>query len=249
MYKYENIIKDGEVSCDTMIRVLDKMGYVDNLEVKVSNGMSFVFISSEINNVYQYYVGTHTTKNIFNIINKIWQNKIIRINFYFGTFQYNLYEYISKFVSYIPDNIIVWKKHLCINSFDKDKIEKIINDNIFKLLWDISKCLYGLHQNNISHGDVRIDNIGISNNNFILFDFDGSNIFEPDYDYSKDVSDFLRSIQFNSDTNWKNIKKYVPGTSSSFSFISKIIQNYSKFKSRLSYYQIINELNQLQIKL
>ena len=134
MYKYQNIIKEGEVSCDTMIAVLDKMGYVDDLNVKVSNGMSFVFISSQINNAYQYFTYETTARRIFNIISKIWKNKNIQLDFYFGSIYYNLYEYISQFVSFIPDNIIVWKKHLCLNSFSKDRITRIINDNYFKLL-------------------------------------------------------------------------------------------------------------------
>lgn len=251
MYKYQHIIKNGEVSCDTMITVLDKMGYVNDLDVKVSNGMSFIFVSGERKNVYQYFTHASMAKRIFDIMNILWKNKNIKIDFYFSNIRYNLYDYIAQFVSYIPDNIIVWKKHLCLNSFGRDKIVKIINDNYFKLIWDISKCLYGLHVNNILHGDARIDNIGILNDKFILFDFDGSKVVtEPNFTFLKDISDFVESIKFNSGDNWSKINKNIPKADMSYFFISKIISNYTnRFKIKLSSSQIIYELDNLKIKL
>lgn len=251
MYTYKHIVEQGEVSCDIMVTVLNKMGYVKDLNVKVSNGMSFVFVSSEKKNVYQYFSNINTPRRIFYIISKLWKNKIINIEFYFGSIRYNLYDYISRFISFIPDNIIVWKKHCCLNSFDKESISKIISTNYFKLLWDISKGLYGLHINNVMHGDARIDNIGILDNNFILFDFDGSCIIENTSEdvFEKDISDFLESIRFHSGKNWKYIEKYIPKVDYTYNFIGKIISNYSKFvKNKVTYSQLIIELNNLKIE-
>lgn len=251
MYKYQHIIKNGEVSFDTMATVLDKMGYVENLDVKVSNGLSFVFISDEKNNVYQYFTHPNVARRIFDIVNRIWKNRLIKIDFHYSSLRYNLYEHISQFVSYIPDNIIIWKKHLCLNSFGSDKLIKIIKDNYYKLLWDISKCLCGLHINKILHGDARLDNIGIINDRFVLFDFDGAKIVtDSNFSFMKDISDFVESIKFNSGKNWDKIKKNIPKPDRSYFFISSIISNYrNQFRTERPTKQIIEELNNLKIKI
>ena len=49
--KYEDIIEDGEVSPDILTHVISKMGIIENLSVKCSNQMSFVFVGEEQENV------------------------------------------------------------------------------------------------------------------------------------------------------------------------------------------------------
>lgn len=242
-HRFQNILNDGEITKELLDIVIEKMGHIEDLEIKSSSGSSFVFISSNKDNVFQYFISSKIEKKIFDIFSKLLNNKDINIKFYdeedeIIKIQYDLLQYICKFIYHFPspENIIVWKKHICLNSFPKHKIVEIINNNIFKLMWDIGKCIYGLHKNNIIHKDVRIDNIGIDNtmNNFILFDFDGSNIMHPLFNYSIDVYDFLNSIKHNSNENWNNIIKFVPeyteNYTSSYTFLNEVYFLYEKNK-------------------
>jgi len=239
--KYQNIIDEGEVTYDIIEQVVKNMGSVEKLNVKSSNGTSFVFISPEKNNVYQYFSNSNTVYRILKIIESILKVNI-KLIFKNSTVEYNLYDFICQFISYKPDNIIVWKKHICLNFFDSEKIKKIINNNIVKLIWDIGKSLCGLHENKILHGDARIDNIGILNGKFILFDFDGSNLST---DNNKDIYDFIISIKFNVGDLWNNIKINIPeNICSAREFIYDII----KIQQRnIPNCDIIDTLNNLKI--
>ena len=215
------------------------MSVVEKLSVKSSNGSSFVFISPEKNNVYQYFSNSKTVYKIIKILKKILKVNI-QLTFKNNIVEYNLYDFICQFISYKP-NIIIWKKHICLNFFDKEKIKKIINDNIVKLIWDIGKSLYALHENNISHRDARIDNIGILNGNFILFDFDGSSLNVS----NKDVYDFVVSIKFNLGDLWNNVKHNIPENNcNSYDFINNIIKIQQRNMPNCN---IINKLNNLKI--
>jgi len=239
--KYQNIIDEGEVTYDIIEQVVKNMGSVEKLNVKSSNGTSFVFISPEKNNVYQYFSNSNIVNKILKIIKSILKVNI-KLIFKNSIVEYNLYDFICQFISYKPDNIIIWKKHICLNFFDSEKIKKIINDNIVKLIWDIGKSLYGLHENKILHGDARIDNIGILNGKFILFDFDGSNLSTYN---NKDIYDFVVSIKFNAGDLWNNIKINIPENNcTSREFINNIIKIQQKIIPNCD---IIDTLNNLKI--
>lgn len=189
-------------------------------------------------------------EKIFHIFNYLSKNKYHKIKFE-GNFmyEYNLFEYLPNLVSYIPKNIIVWKKHVCLNSFDKEELKDIISNNIIKLIWDIGLCLYMLHNNGVNHGDARIDNIGITNNKFILFDYDGSEITSDIYKNYKDLSDFINSIKFNCDNKWNIVKKYIPLESSSlYDFLDDILYTEHK-RSGKSYIETFHTLNNMKINI
>jgi tRNA A-37 threonylcarbamoyl transferase component Bud32 len=245
IHTFQNILDEGEITLDILNKVLSKMGEIKDLEIKSSSGSSFVFISNELENVFQYFINSTMENKISNIIMKLLKNKHIKINLLYDEeeiieMNYNILEYMGNYIYNIPDpyNIIVWKKHICLNSFPKDKIVEIVNNNIFKLMWDIGKCIYGLHQNNIIHNDVSIDNIGINStmDKFILFDFDASNVMNPMFNYSIDVYKFLKSIKHNSKDNWNNIKNFIPkyteNYTSSYVFLNEVYYLYEKNKNK-----------------
>jgi tRNA A-37 threonylcarbamoyl transferase component Bud32 len=244
-HKFQQIIDDGEVSQDILDLVLKKMGDIEDLHVTSSNGMSFVFISKEKDNVYQYFKNDIKPKKIFNIIYYVSKNRTITILNIDNN--YDLFVNIAEFVSYIPQNIIVWKKHKCLNEFNSEKIEEIISENIFKLLWDIGKCLYAFDKINLIHGDARIDNIGIANNKFILFDFDNTS-FSNKESYNKDIHDFITSIKFN--LGKKANEVFIPQFSSHYNFLYQIINKiHLKYDQRLDYDDIIYTLDNMEINI
>ena len=246
---FENIINNDEVSEYVFNTVIKKIGNVSDLNVLTSNGSSFVFVSKEKENVYQYFNYEKIAINIEKIFKIIKEKNIINIklnsfNIDFD-FDIDIKNFICEYISYEPKNIIIWKKHICLNSYDKKYKKEFILKNLVKLRWDIMKCLYCLHQNNIHHGDPTIDNIGILNGNFILFDFDASKEFENIYKYelSKlDVYKFNNSIKFNTD-NDKNIK-YELYDITSYQCIQNIIDY---FDDELNCNEIVNKLNDLEV--
>ena len=253
--KYKKLLEDySNMNEEDFKKILKKFGDVNSIEVKSSNDSSFVILSEEKENVYQIFSYDQMAKKIFNIINYMSKNRYQKINFegdfsHDLSYEYNLYDYIPQLVSYIPENIIVWKKHVCLNNFNKEKIKEIICSNIIKLLWDIGLCLYILHSKGIIHGDVCIDNIGIANNKFILFDYDGSEIkYDRNLNY-KDLLDFIKSIKFNCDNKWKSISKYIPSECSSvYEFLDEILY-YEYKKVSKTYLEAITKLNNMSINI
>ncbi len=243
---FSHILKEYDIPKDKFEYILKKFGKIESLDVKSSNDSSLVFISNESENVYQYFKYNNRAKYIFNLLNFLSKNKICKIKFDdVINMEYNLFDYIARFVSYLPNNILVWKKHTCLNSFNKEKIKKIIINNITKLLWDIGLCLVMFNNNRISHGDPTIDNIGIIDNKFILYDFDGSEGLKP-LSINRDLYKFINSIKFNLDNEWKNIKNYIPTTDCLNDFLDDIIYREHK-KNNTTYFDEIIRFDNMRI--
>ena len=200
-----------------------KLLFIANLERKIksyrnitSSGGSIILVSNDISYIVQYYRSKRVVENIFIIFINILSNPVRTMKFVirsgFGpgsikymdrTLGYDLTDYLVKFEFYVrTDKIIAWKKIFTLNSLSEDEKKEFIRINLFKIIWDIGKALYGLHVMNIIHNDARIDNVGIQNGKFVLFDFDGSGEPEIKNKYFKDdFKDFKNSIIFNIDND------------------------------------------------
>ena len=138
-----------------------------------SSGLSVIIIDKQDKDyIYQYYLSMST------------------------------YEKVKKNIQHL--NELQIKGFVKAYSFDDEfrlikyqKIEPIIENNfdIFKLKNDILKILIELKKNNISHGDLTLDNIGFysKENRFILYDFETITF---DTEQSNDLYTFLKSINF-----------------------------------------------------
>lgn len=195
--RFKKILYDEEISRELLLKVVDVIEreegrQIVDLEVKTSNCTSFVFIMSDTDKVYQYFCSGMTFSRIADTI-----CNINRFYIEYVDYIYNLGDFIVNIKGLIKEErIIKWNKIVTLNSFPRDKLVELIDKNLIKLLWDISKALYGLHANEIVHRDTRIDNIGIHNGNFILFDFDGSINSSTASIMKKDQFDLFQSIQF-----------------------------------------------------
>ncbi len=219
------------------------------VDIKESNGLSYVFITSG-NKVYQYFVIKSVPMKILKMMNVLTRLRYIGFHTYNNSvvFKYNILDYISTFISYIPDRIICWKFHICLNSFPTKFLKSFIHDNILKLMWDISKAIYGLNLCNIIHGDCRIDNIGIKDGRFILFDFDGSRYIDDNEDKDcliKDIYDFVTSIKFHLCIRDNDI---IPDVDNVYNFMHNIIINSRPFaqKNKIENYLTLNGINNIK---
>lgn len=149
-----------------------------------SSGNSIIYISKHI--VFQKFYSKKVAIRIVNIISNLQKyttyNIIIQNGF--GKFKnilfkhrlhYETFNYIVPLIYYFhKENIITWKKISPLNMLSYGLSKQFLKKNSLKICYDISKALIALRKNNIFHNDTVLDNIGIYNGNFILFDFDGS---------------------------------------------------------------------------
>jgi len=146
-----------------------------------SNGSSTVLVCNT--KAYQYFEKIDVAKRIYAIRESIGNNKCVydcKIGTFYPRkiiFQASIVYDISAYIVPIhkanfEENLIIWEKVKPLSALTN--ISKFIEKNIIKLLWDIGKSLYALHSKGWVHNDCRIDNIGINQNNFILYDFDGT---------------------------------------------------------------------------
>ena len=215
---YTDMIADGEVTKDMIfdffhISGLTPYDKLDALEVKVSNGLSGVFLYED--KAYQVFQKAIVATRVSELFKSINTNIIHDVDLGFDDFikvPYNLSEYIPR-VHNVNGNCIVWERITSLNSYSKSEITSIIEKNILKLLWDIGKALTGLHKNGIFHGDARIDNIGIKGDNFVLFDFDSS---KKSYTFRNDFSIFAQSLCYNMGDDYEKIEQFIPEESCNF---------------------------------
>lgn len=235
--KYTNILEDGEVSEEMLNIGLGLFGLTPNDDIGefraiVSNGMSTVFTHHKgVPHACQCFAHKETFVRIINLLAGIKPVELTIKNDDSSFLRYDMCEYMPKIVGNREDcNMIKWELITPLNSYTNSEKCNIITNNIVKLLWDIGKAIAGLHENGIYHGDSRIDNIGIKNGKFVLFDFDGSRSCSPkDKHIYKDFSDFVKSIEFNVNYHceknskpYDKIKEYIPFVDSYF--IESIIE-------------------------
>jgi hypothetical protein len=119
---------------------------------------------------------------------------------------------------------IDWKVIQCLNQ--NERYLWIVQDNIEKFLWDILRGIVGLHVLGYLHNDVSLDNIGIRDGCFVLFDYNMSKRLE--YAHT-DFYKLIRSLRFHFDNklpfDWSEEYLY---TLEDFVYV---IQEQRKFKT------------------
>jgi len=145
---------------------------------------------------------------------KIFRNSIT-LNKILDIIQYNTSCHIVKLNSYLSKTIytdaniseksfyaISTNKIFPIIKYSQVKGELLINLNddliIIKLISQIIDALYMLHINGYCHNDCTLDNIGILDDKFILFDFNLSN---KSTNIKIDICSLINSIKFNIEYN------------------------------------------------
>lgn len=190
------------------IKMIENSSIFEQLQ---SSGSSTVYTSPDTSTTYQIYTSSVVANRIATIMRKLVGLKItlpILFRTGFGPRKkvildrkifYEPFEYLVRWKFYVPeDNMIAWNRITPLNRLDHQL--DFIRKNLYKILYDISKGLYALHSIGVIHNDVVLDNVGIQDGNFVLFDFDGSGSAEEKGKYLSDDFDLLRnSIRYNLD--------------------------------------------------
>lgn len=227
----QKLLDRGEIHIDTVPRG--------------SNYTSFVFPGEK--KAYQVFVAPETLKIIKSIVNSIPKTITTRIfkSFGFGRnrrFLYNVpLDY--KTSDYLPfvgedvfEDIMEWQKITPFNVMTKAQESIIIQGNFDKFCWDINKALFALHEAGYTHGDTRIDNMGINlQGNFCLFDFD----------LTKKSTEKMRDFDvLNQSLKSRGVNKKVPPG------LNKMVEEiYDRNKGALSGQGIVDYLNTLKLEI
>ena len=76
--------------------------------------------------------------------------------------------------------------------------EHQLMNNINNLLFDIAHAVFMIHIHGFIHGDVAVSNIGIKNNNYILYDFEKCKKNNTPEKRFIDVEMFLEDLEIHS---------------------------------------------------
>lgn len=87
---------------------------------------------------------------------------------------------------------VIWEKITCLNQLSNYK--ELIIEHDEKFYWDILRSITYINMCGYEHNDVSIDNIGIRNGNFVLFDYDMSKKSKDLF--TEDLYKLFRSIKF-----------------------------------------------------
>jgi len=187
MYEY---FGDEEYYIQKVLNVLSTITDLNkNIKFYSSNGMSVVIVNNK--SAYQVYFKEFTYNKVKN-----YSNLLKECNETYS---------LIKPIKYL-DNLktIVWPRIRPFNIMNIDEQYNLLTKNKNKLFNSIQTALKTLELKGMSHGDSRLDNIGITtDNNIVLFDYDGSSM-RPDY--NEDLCKFQKSYTFNLSTIKEQIK-------------------------------------------
>ena len=95
-------------------------------------------------------------------------------------------DYLTKYIRHSSNFLYVVEERVDPIVFDGQIKEKYKKINYNKIKFDVLRGLETFHVNNLIHGDCTLDNIGFrkSTNTFVLFDFNGTRIGNPEKDLS-----------------------------------------------------------------
>lgn len=144
-----------------------------NIELTSSSGLSVVIINTKDEKyIHQYYISNSIYEKVKNNIQLL---NTINIDGFVKIYDFNDELRLIKYQRIVP---------IIDNQFD-----------IFKLKNDVFKILLQMKKNNISHGDLTLDNIGLDlkANTYLLYDFETMTF---NTSQNNDLYTFLKSINF-----------------------------------------------------
>ncbi len=171
--------------------------------------------------VYQYFYSPDIARRIFFLINKLNQNRYCEVRIAGKKINYDVMDYVVNVRSYIPDNLLVWERHLYLTDLPHDIMVDFLKLNLLKFLWDIGVALRCMHKLGLVHGDCRLNNVGITRGNFVLLDFSSSTQSKEGH---ADLYHLIQSLRYHLGyANWMSVSDKVPTARQIDPFLSEII--------------------------
>jgi len=218
----------------------------EKFKITSSSGSSNILIFENLDIVVQVYNFKKSIEIILTLMKILNHKESIEINFKFfsGTCfrdriidfnvskSFNVMDYVCNFVSYDEgSDSIVWRKLIPLKSIQA--YESFVRNNWKKFLWDTSIILFILNKLKLTHSDFTLDNLGIYNGNFVIYDLDS---IKFEYIDGLDVNSFINSLRFNNlIKDWK------------FLFPRQLVSKFSKMEKR-TYLETLDMFRELKLQ-
>jgi len=98
------------------------------------------------------------------------------------------------------ESSVTWERIHCLNQMESHLRMRFIRTHYVKFLWDVLKGIFALSDCGFRHGDPSLDNIGVRQGRFVLFDYNLSRPVLPTQrsdGLRRDLYYFSRSLRWN----------------------------------------------------
>ena len=243
-YKVLQSIIDAE--CGSILYRFMKCTTVDKTKPIYNDLVEILLQFIEINNNGIITVPDVVTTSSGSVLILIFKNFVIKIfNNHKSWLKVSTILSKTHYSNYVVKMLHSVSKH-DFNAISTEKLIPIVNYNahgshlikefdhkeVLKLLWNISKALRDVHENEWEQGDCSWDNIGIIGNRYVIFDFNCTRQLQR-YHPSSDISQLMRSTLFN-----LNYVNKIPIEEKTFDFIFKLKNK--KFFNGNKFYNFMN---------
>lgn len=184
-----------------------------------SSGDSTVKVSA--GQAVQYFRHVHVYTAVRQIAIELSTSSPINVLFSDGTrYTYRPLAFHSRYLAHSDAECsLTWERIHCLNQLEVPVRIHVIRTHFVKFLWDILKGIFAMFACGLRHGDPSLDNIGMRQGRFVLFDYNLSrkvNTLTYD-DLQRDLYYFVRSIrwnlsQYDPDTPLNNVERILLDT-------------------------------------
>lgn len=163
-----------------------------------SSGSSVVKIDNDLDTAHQRFKSQNEYKKVKEIAIELssYNHTSVFVGREFVLYSYEGIHFLSQILTTNDKYLtLVWRRISPLNLMNNYK--DIIIKNFVKFIWDMLKALTAFNLNGFQHGDPTIDNIGIRNGNFVLYDYNlSSRVQHIEEDFENDLYKFFKSIRF-----------------------------------------------------
>jgi hypothetical protein len=171
---------------DQLVKWLTSKGPGSDIQIKSSEGSILTFIFKSQNLVIQQYPEDQFgPKEV--VLRHLLQQQSGKVKEAGDAGpQYNLSDYITCIKEIVPEyQAIILEKVVPLNELfsagesegadaQQKKLIEFVRKNGPKIHFDIARAIHGLYEKGLTQNDVRLDNVGIKNGNFVLFDYNAA---------------------------------------------------------------------------